>query len=142
MKKVTFLFTFLLCAVLTFAGNTLPNEIGQLPANAQKMIKTYFPKLEIVSIVLEDEMFESKAYEVKFNTNYVIQFDGKGNWFLIDCIKDPVPTALLPEKLHKYIKQNFPGDHITQIEASKSGYEIELSSDLAITFDKNGNLKM
>ena len=142
MKKVTLLFSFLLCSVLMFAGKPLPNEIGQLPANAQKTIKTHFPKLEIISIILEDEAFEAKTYEVKFNTNYIIQFDSKGNWFLIDCIKDPIPPALLPTKVAQYIQKNFPGDHITQIENLKNGYEIELTSDLAITFDKNGNVKM
>ena len=60
---------------------------------------------------------------------------------MVDCIKDPVPTLLIPAEITKYIVENFPGDHITQIEVEKSGYEVELESDLAIRFDKKGKVR-
>lgn len=141
MKKITLLFTFLLCSIGLFAGKTLPSDIEQLPTNAQKMIKTHFPKSKIVKIVLEEETFESKVFDVRFEGDYTILFDHKGNWFLVDCIKDPVPTLLVPAEITKYIVENFPGDHITQIEVEKSGYEVELESDLAIRFDKKGKVR-
>ncbi|WP_369695841.1 PepSY-like domain-containing protein [uncultured Duncaniella sp.] len=38
-----------------------------------------------------------------------------------------------------YVKQNHKGSRIIGIEKKRNGYEIELSNDLDLEFDKQGN---
>ena len=139
-RKATFL-TLLLFSVTVFAGKIVTKDVNMLPDKAQEFITTYFPKLVIQKIEIEDELFESKTYEVDFTNGYEVSFDSKGMWYDVDCKKEEVPQAIVPTGIKEYLKVNFPGDIITQIEKERGGYEVELQSDLTLKFDKNGNFK-
>lgn len=141
MRKITAILTLLLCSVMVFAGKVLPNDITQLPDNAQKFIQMHFQKLVIQKIELDEEILDAKIFEVKFTNGHQVGFDSKGVWVFVDCVEDPIPEKLIPMKIFQYIKTNFPGDFITQIVIEKNGYDIELQSDISLKFDKKENFK-
>ena len=57
------------------------------------------------------------------------------------CETKAVPASLVPAAIANYVKGNFPGTFIEKIDKERYGYEIELSNDLDLKFDKKGNLK-
>lgn len=141
MRKTLTLLTLLICSVSVFADKVTSTDVKTLPENAQQFITTYFKDLKIKKIEVDDAFLEAKVYEVEFTNGYEVEFDSKGNWFQVDFQNDQLPAALVPEKIAKYIKSNFPGDFITEIEVRKNGYEVELQSDISIEFDKNQKFK-
>ena len=141
MRKTLTLLTLLICSVSVFADKVTSTDVKTLPENAQQFIATYFKDIKIKKIEVDDAFLEAKVYEVEFVNGYEVEFDSKGNWFQVDFQDDQLPAALIPEKIAKYIKSNFPGDFITEIEVKKSGYEVELQSDISIEFDKNQKFK-
>ena len=59
-----------------------------------------------------------------------------------DCTGSAVPAsvlALLPANILTYCKAHFPNAVIVEIDHETYGYEVELSGDITIEFDKKGN---
>ena len=48
-----------------------------------------------------------------------------------------MPAELVPEQIATYVKTNFADQSITKIEKKRRGWEIELSNELEIKFNKN-----
>ena len=69
-----------------------------------------------------------------------MEFDRKGNWDNVDCQWESVPAALVPTEIATYVSTNFPGALIVKIDKERYGYEIELSNDLELKFNKSGKL--
>ena len=65
---------------------------------------------------------------------------GDGEWDKVDCYMLPVPAALVPETIKQYVKANFPDAVINKIDKERYGYEIELSNNLELKFNKQGML--
>ncbi|EGJ72514.1 hypothetical protein Bcop_2361 [Bacteroides coprosuis DSM 18011] len=141
MKKTLTVFVLVLSTIIFFTGRANAQNMSQLPNAAQTFIKTYFPKLQISKIEEDDKIYETKSFEVIFTNGYEVTFDSKGVWFVVDCQEDAIPEALIPVNINSYVKKNFPGDFITQIEVIKGEYDIELQSDLSLLFDRKGNFK-
>ena len=141
MKKTITLFTLLLCTVVVFAGKIVTKDVKQLPESAQTFITTHFKDLQIQKIEIEDELFESKTYEVDFTNGYEVKFNKKGEWYKVDCKRNAVPNAIVPALILDYVKVKFEGDPITEIEIEKNGYEVELQSDITLKFNKKGEFK-
>ena len=51
-----------------------------------------------------------------------------------------VPEALVPQAIAQYVASNFPDAVVTKIDKERFGYEIELSNDLELKFNKAGVL--
>ncbi|MBQ7441272.1 MAG: PepSY-like domain-containing protein [Prevotella sp.] len=45
---------------------------------------------------------------------------------------------MIPEVIKQYVNENFPESIITKIEKERYGYDIELSNDLELKFNKQG----
>ncbi|EGJ72144.1 hypothetical protein Bcop_1968 [Bacteroides coprosuis DSM 18011] len=142
MKKTVTLFAFLLyTTVVVFAGKIFTKDVIHLPQTAQTFISTYFGDLKIQKIEIEDEIFESKTFEVDFTNGYEVKFDKNGEWYKVDCKRDAVPSAIVLEDIMNYVKENFEQDYITEIEKERNGFEVELQSDITIKFNKQGEFK-
>ena len=102
MKRKAAFLTLLLFSVMAFAGKIVTKDVKMLPEKSQEFITTYFPKLVIQKIEIEDDLFESKTYEVDFTNGYEVSFDSKGVWYDIDCKKNEVPQAIIPEGIKEY----------------------------------------
>ncbi|MBP5391525.1 MAG: PepSY-like domain-containing protein [Bacteroidales bacterium] len=128
---------FLFVSVFCYAdGRVIP--INQLPAAAQTFIKTHFA--DKTAAYAEKDRDHGIKYEVKFTDGTEIDFNSKGEWDKVDCKYSAVPAALVPAAIATYVQTNFAGALITKIDKEHYGYEIELSTDLELKFDRNGNL--
>ncbi|MGL5682794.1 MAG: PepSY-like domain-containing protein [Marinifilaceae bacterium] len=141
MKKfLVFMFSILLFQVTTAkADNDKVIKAEQLPAAAQTFIKKYFPKAEIM-LVKSETSLTGTQYEVTFTNGDNIDFDKTGQWTEIECKKEGVPTAIIPQQISTLISKRFPKTFVTRIERDKKGYDIELSNQMELEFDKNFNL--
>ncbi|MDE6348844.1 MAG: PepSY-like domain-containing protein [Bacteroides sp.] len=141
MKKVLSILVLALVAVqLAFAGDTITQDVKQLPLPARNFINQYFSKSQISYIKIESEMLKTKKYEVLLTDRTEIDFDKKGNWLEVDCKKSAVPETLIPISVKEYVKAHFPREIITKIEYERAGIEVELSNDYSLKFDKKGQL--
>ena len=103
-------------------------------------VGTYFPQVGIQRVE-----FEGNEIDVKLTDGTDIDFYLNFDWQSIDCehatIYGIVPTELVPEQITAYVTENFPNNHIDQIEKKNNGnWEIELDNDHEIKFDANFNV--
>ena len=110
----------------------------QLPAAAKTFVKQYF-KNRTVSLAKKDVDLGSTSFDVVLNSGTKIEFNAKGEWKEVDCAPAAVPAALIPAAIAKYVKANYANLKIVKIERDAAGYDIELSNDVDLQFDKQGN---
>lgn len=113
--------------------------VSQLPATVKTFVANNFPGKNI-AYAEKDVEFMGTKYEVMLNDGAKIDFDKKGNWDKVDCEMKAVPAALVPATIANYVKGSFPGAFVVKIDKERYGYEVELSNDLELKFDKKGNL--
>ena len=142
MKVVKFLFVALLCLVMapaTSFADDIPIPVDQLPLSVKEFVQNYFPELTIIYAERDNEM-GGKKYEVRLSDGTKVEFDRKGKWDKVDCNMNAVPQVLVPEAIAAYVQATFPNNVITKIDKERYGYEIELSNDMDLKFNKKGNL--
>lgn len=114
-------------------------KADRLPDAARSFINEYFAE-NTISYIKKDRGLANISYEVVHQDGTEIEFDKSGNWDSIDCKRKAVPAGLVPDAISEYVQVNFPGQLIVKIDREAFGYEIELSSDLELKFDKNGKM--
>ncbi|WP_029034155.1 PepSY-like domain-containing protein [Salinimicrobium terrae] len=94
----------------------------------------------------EAEIEDNGNYEVELNSGTELVFDSQGNFLGIDDDDDDnfgdedISPGDLSEKIQDFISTHFPGTTIEEAEMENNGnYEIELSNDVELIFDANGN---
>ncbi|MCR5131380.1 MAG: PepSY-like domain-containing protein [Prevotella sp.] len=140
MKKLALM--ALMC--ITLSGSCIADDriipVEQLPSAAQSFIKKTFPGQKISYAQIDRDGLTTN-YEVRLDDGTEVTFNKKGKWDQVDCEKKPVPASLVPSGIMKYVKSKFPDTFIEKIDKERNGYEIELSNDLDLRFDKKGKLK-
>ena len=141
MKRIAFLFVCMLTMNLTvLAGNDKPIQVSDMPKQAQEFIKKYFSGHSVAMAKMETD-FMSKSYDVIFTNGDKVEFDKKGKWTNIDCEHSVVPADVVPAPIKEYVQKQYPTAKILKIEMSdRKGYELELSNDIDIDFDKKFNV--
>lgn len=129
---------FLMQTVSTFAADKII-PASQLPAAATTFINDYFPG-QTISYAKLDREFSGTRYEVRLNNGVELDFDKNGTWDKVDCNYSAVPAKLVPASIANYVKANFAGASIVKIDKERYGYDIELSNDLELKFNKKGQL--
>ena len=142
MKKSVLFLSVLFCmmmqSVSSFANDTfIPAE--QLPAAAKAFIANTFPGQEI-SYAKVDTDFASKTYEVCLNSGIEVEFDKCGTWDKVDCNYNAVPAHLIPASIAMYVKTQFADATVVKIDKDRNGYNVELSNELELRFNKHGQL--
>jgi hypothetical protein len=141
MKKSVLFFAALVCmmmhSVSSFAGDRIiPAE--QLPAAAKTFIQKTFPG-QTVSYATID--FDGRnTYEVCLSNGVEVDFNKNGVWDKVDCNYSAVPTSLVPTNIANYVKTHFAGAKVVKIDKERHGYDVELSNDLELKFNKQGQL--
>ena len=137
MKQTRYFLLALMCFLMANVcyADDRPIPVEKLPAAAKEFVKTHFPKSKI--IYAEKDW---KRYETRLNDGTEIDFYSKGNWDKVDCKMTAVPEALVPQAIAQYVASNFPDAVVTKIDKERFGYEIELSNDLELKFNKAGVL--
>ena len=140
MKKfILMILSVVLFQNFTYADSERMISIEQLPAAAQKLIKTYFGTQTVTYAKVDGYMFDVD-YEVRLSDGTTIEFDRKGNWKNIECKQVALPGTLLPTKIAEYVAKYYSGTKVVKIERNKRSYEVELSNGLELTFDTRFNL--
>lgn len=121
------------------ADNDKPISVDQLPANSREFIQTHFRGVDISYAKVEQELFD-KSYEIFFVTGAKVEFNKKGEWKEVDCLKGTVPAGIIPAPIKSFVDKNHPGQQIVQIDKDRRDYEIELSNGLEIKFDLKYNV--
>ncbi len=139
MKQGKLLLLTLVCLLLsaTAMADDRPITANQLPAAARTFIKKHFPQDQVTEAELEKN-FRSTKYDVKLSSGAEIDFNGKGVWISVDCEPSAVPAAIIPAAIKKYVNTKYKGQQIVKIEKKTYGYEVELSNDLELKFNKKG----
>ena len=141
--KTTKLFLVAVICMLAQSLTSLADDrmipVSQLPATVKTFVTKNFSG-KTISYASKDVEFMGTKYEVMLNDGAKIEFDKKGNWDNVDCNTYAVPAALVPASITKYVKANFPGTKIVKIDKERHGYDIELSNDIELKFNKNGAL--
>ena len=137
IKKTLTLLAALIVPVILMSCSDKIIQPNQLPQNAQEFIRQYFPGIEISYVKLDAELMK-KTFEVRLEDGTELDFTSKGEWDSIDCKRTAVPAAIVPEAIASYVQSNFPTQIITKIDKEVYGYEIELSNDLDLKFNKDG----
>jgi len=137
MKQMKFfLLTLLSLMVSTVAfADDKPIPVEQLPAAAKTFVSNNFKGQKIVFAEKDRD-----SYECRLANGAEIEFTKKGEWKKVDCKREAVPAALIPQAIQDYVKANYANCLITKIEKERYGCEIELSNDLDLKFDKKGKL--
>ena len=111
----------------------------QLPAAAKTFVQKYFPENTISTAQKEVDGLRTK-YSVHLDDGTEIEFNSKGEWDNVDCNFHSVPAELIPAGIAAVVEKRFPGQSIVKIDKERYGYELELSNDIELKFDKKYNL--
>ena len=141
MKKSVFFLAALACMMMqtvsTFANERIiPAE--QLPEAAKTFIQKTFPGQTISYAMIDND--GKKKYEVRLSDGTEVEFDKNGTWDKVDCNYTAVPADLVPENIANNVKSSFPDAVIVKIDKERYGYEVELSNDLDLKFNKSGQM--
>lgn len=139
MKKLLFLFISMF-ALTAYADNDKPIKVAEMPKEAQQFINAHFANRQVAMAKVE-ESFMDRSYEVIFTNGDKVEFDKRGRWEEVDCEYSEVPAAILPVAIQTYLTKNYPNVKVLKVELTdRKGYEVELSNDFELDFDKKFNL--
>lgn len=113
-------------------------EFPDLPPKSQTLLSTSFPDAEILSVKKEEDKGRIE-YEVKLKNGFELDFDADGNWTSINGHGQPIPEELILTPIVEYVQANYPGAFIDEIEKKSTRYEVDLSNDVDLYFDLDGN---
>ena len=134
MKKLSIITAFV--AILCFGMTTAMAQNNNSNPAIVKFVEQYFPQATVLMVNSEwDE------YEVRLSDGTKIEFTRNPEWKKIDCehstIYTNVPAELVPKPITNYVNTSFANQSIIKIEKNRRNWEIELSNELEIKFNKN-----
>lgn len=110
-----------------------------IPVNSQHFIKQYFPGTSVVLVEIDDDDDDSEMeYCVWLNDGTKVEFDMQGEWERVGRKKTGVPVKLIPPTIIQYVKANYPDDVVSKLSRKPYGYKIELSNDMDLRFNLQG----
>lgn len=143
MKKIlaVLVLGFSIISIACADNERISRNLNDLPAEARNVVNKEFANTKVSYIKIDKDLFKSTTYEVQFVNGMEITFDSKGNWIEVDCQRAEVPAAFIPAQIKTQINDMFPGEKVTKIEKEPRHYEVELTNDVDLKFDKNFKIK-
>ncbi|MBO7200878.1 MAG: PepSY-like domain-containing protein [Bacteroidales bacterium] len=141
MKKLILLTVSLFMGLGTiFAGHDHPIKVEQLPEKAQKFLTTYWNDVKVVKAEMDKDGLEV-TYDVHLENNTKIEFDKKGEWKEIKSPMTEIPKGVIIQNIVDYVANNYSGSRIEKIKREHHHYEVELTNDIELKFNKKGEFK-
>ena len=139
MKKAFIVIVAILgCVIAAQAKDrVLPGK--QIPAQISSFVKKHF-RGDKISVVTEDKEWLSSEYKAMLSSGVTIEFDDKFEWTEVDCIRDRVPTSIVPAEIADYITKHFQGKFPVKIDRDKRKWEVEIDNGTELTFDTSFRL--
>ena len=139
MKKMFLLLMTVVLAVMPMmADNDRMLTKEELPEKARMFLDRHFDQSEVLYAKAERDMGVVTSYDVVLEGNVKIEFNRSGDWTSVDCERDEVPNGVLPQGVLEDVGKRFAGAYVVEIEKGLRGYEVKLSNDIDLEFDKNG----
>lgn len=138
MKRVMLSGVAMIFSMGVFAQATT----DKLPKNARDFISTSFSsvKTEEVKENSNWQIWEDEKYEVRLSNGMQLDFDENGDIIEIDSNNnEAIPETALPSTIVSYVKSKHPDAKVVGWEKQGKGQEVELSNDVEVEFDKDGN---
>lgn len=114
----------------------------ELPTVSKTFVNEYFGSAKIISTVKDKEGMSSYEYEVKLDNGVDIKFDNAGLWQDVEMRNDTqaLPnTAFILPAIVEYVATNYASAGINGIDRELNGFDVELTNDVDLVFDKEGN---
>ena len=141
MKKLILLTVSLFMGLGTiFAGHDHPIKVEQLPEKAQKFLTTYWNDVKVVKAEMDKDGLEV-TYDVHLENNTKIEFDKRGEWKEIKSPMTEIPKGVIMQNILDYVANNYSGSRIEKIKREHHHYEVELTNDIELKFNKKGEFK-
>ena len=141
MKKLILLTVSLFMGLGTiFAGHDHPIKVEQLPEKAQKFLTTYWNDVKVVKAEMDKDGLEV-TYDVYLENNTKIEFDKRGEWKEIKSPMTEIPKGVIMQNILDYVANNYSGSRIEKIKREHHHYEVELTNDIELKFNKKGEFK-
>ena len=138
MKKLFFVFAFIIGVFTISARDNYSHDVNILPEAAQIVLKQNF-KSDVSHIKIGKEFGRIREYDVILTDGSEISFDKHGNWKEVETRRSAsVPSALIPRPISNFIHDNQQSANVTGIEKKNYGYEVELSNGKDIRFTEKG----
>ena len=143
MKKVLFLSLIAILSIgVAVAYNSTdddrPVAAAELPKKIQDFVKQHFAGSEI-SYAKKDKGLVYEEFEVVLANGAKIEFDKHNEWEEVDCERGEVPASIIPKAIGDYLTKHYPQISVEKISRGR-GYDVELSNDLELEFDRSGKL--
>ncbi len=139
MKKLFLLLVVSIMGVMPMlADNDKMITREELPENAQVFLAQHFEGIEILYAKAERDMGIVTSYDVVLDGDVKVEFNRSGEWTNVDCEHSQVPNSILPQGVLDYVSNKFAKSYVVEIERGLMGYDVKLSNDLDLDFDKNG----
>jgi len=106
--------------------------------SSKAFIDEYFPLSTVVIVEMDDDDDGAKEYCVLLNDGTKIEFDLQGAWKRVSRNKTGVPATLIPQPITQYLKKNYPDDVVTKLSKKPYGFKIEISNDMDLRFNEQG----
>lgn len=139
MKK---LFLLLVVSIVGMAPMLADNDKmitrEELPKEAQMFLTQHFEGIEVLYVKADRDMGVVMSYDVVLKGDVKVEFNRSGEWTSVDCEKGRVPNGVLPRGVLDYVTKRFAEAYVVEIEKGLRGYEVKLSNDIDLEFDKDG----
>lgn len=111
-------------------NDVITRNLNELPAPARTILKQQFAHTKVSYIKIDKDWFKSTTYDVQLVNG--TEVDGK---------RSEVPAFFIPKEIKKQVNEMFPGEKITKIEKDSRKYEVELTNDVELKFDRKFNIR-
>ncbi len=136
MKKFFVILLSVVAMTAFVSCDDKPVTADKLPAKAKTFLSTYFPGIDILSVIKDDD-----SYDVDLVDGTDVDFRFNGEWKKVDCEGRAVPKGFYPANIDTYVAAKYPLAYIEDIEFEQNRYKVGLNIplDVDLVFDKNGN---
>ncbi len=136
--KIRTIFAMALLFTAVMANAQKKISASELPKDATIFLEKYFNGIAIEKVKKDSEHGE-KGYEVILKDGTEIEFWKDGKYREVEGKDNPIPTAYIDPKITSYIAKNYPNKKITHIDYGHKDVDVDLTGDIDLEFDKNGN---
>lgn len=143
MKKSVFIIAAILCLSGLGAWYYTVDQFimaEELPIPVQAFVQKNFPGQGVSYAKVDRDLFGT-TYELYLDNGVEMDINKNGKWAKVDGNYNPIPTSILPARIANYVNTHFTGDCVTKIDQSLLGYDVELSNELELNFNRNGMLR-
>ncbi len=110
-----------------------------LPEAAKVFLETHYPNQTYT--VEKDAENGQTVYEVDLKNGVEVEFTENGECIYVGGRTTEVPKAVLSSKIEDYIDENYSGVRVVEWEIEDNYQEVELSNNVELIFDLDGNFK-